>query len=282
MFKMSQGEQIPRPIRSACTPCRRSKRRCGREVPICELCMRKGIECSYPESNRSEITLASQPTSSPSVTSVSEPQPGVVLLPARSQAASIYFLAPQTFHQAGMSLPALQLALSPGLAKEIGDDASMRDIASRFFATIHRWLPIVSKTSFYTILMNPLASRQSELHLLVLAMKLCCSAPQSPDEHGSDYVSLYRDTRRLYQDAEVSGSLSIHVLQAGLLIALHELGQSIYPAAYMTISTLARYGLAMKADGICSSAYQDEEASHTWNDTEQLRRAWWAVLMFDR
>lgn len=72
-----------------------------------------------------------------------------------------------------------------------------------------------------------------------------------PSEDGSDKSldhGLYKMAKRYHYEVEALGLLSIHVLQANTLIALYDLGQCIYPAAYLTVSACARYGMALKVD----------------------------------
>ena len=46
---MSLVQTVPSLAKSTtCFPCRRSRRRCDRSLPICQLCIRKGTGCRYP------------------------------------------------------------------------------------------------------------------------------------------------------------------------------------------------------------------------------------------
>jgi hypothetical protein len=76
--------------------------------------------------------------------------------------------------------------------------------------------------------------------------------------------------------------MSIHVLQAGILITFYELGQAIYPAAYLSVGSCARYGLALGIDKLSLIPPSEGDASQAWNEQEESRRVWWAVLIFDR
>ncbi len=57
-------------------------------------------------------------------------------------------------------------------------------------------------------------------------MKLCSSHVTTPK------TTLYRVTKQFHFDVE-TGILSIQVLQAGILIALYEIGHAVYPAALL-------------------------------------------------
>jgi hypothetical protein len=113
-------------------------------------------------------------------------------------------------------------------------------------------------------------------------MKLCCTAPI--DEEGGISVQndFYHAVKNFSYEVESASFLSIHVLQAGILIALYELGQAIYPAAYLTVGDCARYGLALGINEFAPASNAHSVVSLSWNDTEERRRVWWAVLSLDR
>jgi hypothetical protein len=115
-------------------------------------------------------------------------------------------------------------------------------------------------------------------------MKLCNTA-LSYDDGPNNF--LYRTAKRFLHEVETAGILSTHVLQAGLLVALYEMGHAMYPAAYLTVGTCARYGLALGIYRNCSPKSAAEEdlelrGQRSWNEVEENRRVWWAVLIFDR
>lgn len=94
-------------------------------------------------------------------------------------------------------------------------------------------------------------------------------------------MALYRIAKRFYLETEIAGVQSIYMLQAGILIAFYELGQAIYPAAYLTVGACARYGLALGIDKLSLEPVGDIDGN-SWNEVEEKRRVWWGVLLFDR
>jgi hypothetical protein len=78
---------------------------------------------------------------------------------------------------------------------------------------------------------------------------------------------------------EVEGAFSILVLQAGVLVALYELGHGIYPAAYLSIGACARYAHAL---GINVSHTVPTRRVLTFVEGEERRRIWWAIVILDR
>jgi hypothetical protein len=281
--------------RKACLSCRSGKRRCDRTLPSCGLCVRREADCRYParlrhQSQTQHVTAdstASTPTSLSTERRLYRDDYGLPFRIVSSKdteyiANAVYFIAPHVHLLAQLELPRPTLPVPENLSSLVGDISSIRTIASSFFESIHPWLPIVSKRVFYTRLLNPLASRGTELSILTLSMKLCCSVPADEDVETAAKSSLYDSVKRFHHEIESAGFLSLHVLQAGLLIALYELGQAIYPAAYLTVGACARHGLALGVNNSVSVSGAGENGPLSWNDVEDRRRVWWAILLFDR
>jgi hypothetical protein len=296
-----QNETVRR-ARTACLTCRTGKRRCDRALPNCGLCVRREADCRYPARQQQQLHQHQHSNQAQHVTNDSPASTSTSLSPGRRPYGddykfssggalpkdiqrltnAVYFIAPQFHLQAQLELPRPSLPVPGSLLSLVGSTSSIRSIASFFFATIHPWLPIVSKRVFYTRLLNPLAGRGTELRLLTLSMKLCCSAPAEEEGEIAAETSLYDSVKRFFHEVESAGFLSIHVLQAGILIALYELGQAIYPAAYLTVGVCARHGLALGVNKFALASNVDDYGLLSWNEIEDRRRVWWAILIFDR
>lgn len=262
--------------RMACVPCRRSKRRCDKKLPSCDLCLRKETECNYPgvspPSSNSEKDCGEQYS-----------RPLVVRSgPSESNASAIYFIAPRIFLQARLELPRLDMPVPIEVMSLIGDTTSIRNIASTFFQTVHTWMPIVSKKVFSTRLLNPLAGRQTELSLLALCMLLCSSTHIHQHRDSGAKSVLYQIAKKYYFELEATGAFSIHILQAAVLIAIYEIGQAIYPAAYLTVGACARYGYVLGIDKLGRDLMGSGFGPLSWIEIEERRRVWWALLLLDR
>jgi hypothetical protein len=86
---------------------------------------------------------------------------------------------------------------------------------------------------------NPIWEAGPDLALLFLCMKLIISRPYDTD---SAHTPIYTSAKRFLTLMEASGTISLFVLQAALLITWYEFGQAIYPAAYMSAGWCVRYG----------------------------------------
>ena len=89
----------------------------------------------------------------------------------------------------------------------------------------------------------------------------------------------YLAAKRFYADVEAAGIYKLQVLQAGILLALYELGHAIYPQAYLSIGTCARFAIAF---GFDEKGTRVNNAACDWIEHEERKRAWWAILILDR
>jgi hypothetical protein len=96
-------------------------------------------------------------------------------------------------------------------------------------------------------MVNPLWEAGTDLALLFLCMKLITSRPQDGVE--SSQSQIYMSAKRFLGLMEASGTISLIVLQAGLLITWYEYGQAIYPAAWMSAGWCVRYGNLLGING---------------------------------
>lgn len=279
----------------SCFLCRRGKRRCDKNLPSCQLCTRKGWKCTYPE--RRGQRSASPSHSLDRVESVNDPNPVVTRPPstyngifAGHQAASpstssfavnmaISFLAPDLFREVSLEIPRPNLDIPEHVAFNLGDRRRLRETALQFFNIT--WMPIISRKRYFNAVLNPLFPLRRPTSLLALCIKLCCLEVR--DDGDEERTSLYRLTKKFYSEVESTELLCIQVLQAGILIAHFEIGDAIYPAAYLTVGACARYGVAMGLDKINQERMGgDHNRAVSWMEIEERRRAWWGVLILDR
>ncbi|KAJ5387098.1 hypothetical protein N7509_009639 [Penicillium cosmopolitanum] len=285
------------PALASCFPCRRSKRRCDKNLPTCQLCIRKGLKCSYPRrrGQRSASPARSiqgsdyaidpnSPYGRPFVASSgtgSHHQSGPVW-PSSSPFAvttAISFLAPNIFREARLEIPRLDVSIPDEVAFHIGKNQQVRQTAGKFFQTA--WLPIVSRKRYLTAILNPLSPSRRPTALLALCMKLCCLPVH--DDEGPGRSSLYQLVKKFYSEVESIQDLCVEILQAAILIAIFEIGDAIYPAAYLTVGACARYGIAMGLGKINKDRMGGQHNRiGSWMEIEERRRAWWAILTLDR
>lgn len=183
------------------------------------------------------------------------------------------FLDPVVFSRAQLSVDNVEVTVTDEIAELVGGVLDIQAVSDRFFKSVHMWMPILSKPGFSSTLLSRLTYKKSELYLLVLSMKLC-STRGTPLN-----TALYETVKLFHFKLQSSGVLSVLVLQAAVLIALYELGQAIYPAAFLSIGSCARYAVAL---GIDKSILSPSTSNSQWIEEEERRRVWWAILVLDR
>jgi hypothetical protein len=184
------------------------------------------------------------------------------------------FLDPDIFHLMQLEIPKVDAKITKAVIDLVGSISDIQAVANIHFDGVHTWMPIISKKQFYDNLLHRLSYRRSELFLLTLSMKLC-----SATHIVTPKTILYRMVKQLHFDIESSGTLSIQVLQAAVLIALYELGHAIYPAALLSVGCCARYATALDINKPTASL---GSIKLPWIEEEETRRVWWAIAILDR
>ncbi|KIW31640.1 uncharacterized protein PV07_03258 [Cladophialophora immunda] len=257
----------PRALLS-CSFCRKRKRKCDKSLPDCSFCRRQRRRCVYPQ-RKVSTPAAEEEEVPPAAKTVVESHP--------SEAVVVYFLDHDIFTCGEMTVADVHSAVPESVSSLLGDTAALQKDAAEYFRTVHCWWSIISKHSFYNRLMNPLVPRQGDVVLLLLCMKLIT---WRPSEEGKDpRTPLYLAAKHYATELEVVGSFSIRGLQAAVLIAVYEFAHGIYPSAFLSVASCARYGRALnihltltESSGSCVNCFQSEEK----------RRLWWAILILDR
>ncbi|KAH8698843.1 hypothetical protein BGW36DRAFT_318480 [Talaromyces proteolyticus] len=202
------------------------------------------------------------------------------VLPAPSPAApfiSQFFLDAEAFENARPAFPKPTILIPAEARLILGGVAGIQTLLDVFFSTIHVWFPFISKSRLCKQTADP-ASLPADTILLFLAMHLLCHNPRDDVHIGG--VSLYATVKQLLVVVESNGLLTLNMMQAAILIALYEICHAMYPAAYLSTGHCARLGYSV--------GLHDRRAPRvfpkltTWGGNEELRRAWYAVMILDR
>jgi hypothetical protein len=190
-----------------------------------------------------------------------------------------FFIDYDVYRYARLWLPRVDLSLPPEVTGYVNDTEF---IVSQHFATTQSWMPILSKKKIYHELADERSRYQSDFIILLYCMKLLMWWPAGHDQHTKidPRTAAYSTATRLLYEAEAAGILTLQLLQAKLLVCLYELGHGIYPAAYLSVGSCARYGTALGIDST-----NETPQSHSVPDSmdlEEMRRCWWAVIILDR
>jgi hypothetical protein len=155
----------------------------------------------------------------------------------------------------------------------------IQTIQDNYFRAVHRWMPILSMKSLRRLLSNLNSEPRADLALLLLAMKLVDDHPE-PDKPYWARSFLYQHAKSLFCSIKTSRRYSTHLLQAGLLISVYELGHAIYPEAQGSVLGNIELGLKL---GINEAGSQKmNPAPSSWTESEERTRTWWGTMILDR
>jgi hypothetical protein len=145
-----------------------------------------------------------------------------------------------------------------------------------YFGNIHPWLPIIHEQTFRSRAYHLGTSPEAETALIFLSMLLVLDTQRSDIGKESQ---LYNLCRYLFSFLRMSRSPSLELVQAGLLLAVYELGSGRAQAASLTIGTCARVGYVLRLN-VDDPRLPDGHLS--WVRSEEQRRVWLGVYMVDR
>ncbi|KAJ5288656.1 hypothetical protein N7478_001686 [Penicillium angulare] len=275
----------------ACQSCRSRKRKCDKALPRCAYCTNRATRCSLMRSRadsrgqcrRDQPCEYWKPPATSRSATTSTPEREWFPSPPKDKHSdfqtisfpTILFLDPDLLRYGQVETLHAVAPATPHILHLLGNLDEIRITAEKFFGHIHQWMPFISKKRFYDLYLQPSFHTRSDVVLLLLAMKLIMAFP--PVGPRSPRTALYHATKHFY--VVVEDSLSILALQAGLLVALYELGHGIYPAAFLTIGSCARYAYAL---GINVSPRVSTKRVITLVEVEERRRVWWALVVLDR
>ncbi|KAH8809091.1 hypothetical protein F5884DRAFT_794450 [Xylogone sp. PMI_703] len=283
---MPDGQLAP----SVCSACKLRKRKCDRRLPECTLCSTKRRICRYTAASSvsrpadildcyypNEQDNGSHPRSESGYCYASgAAAPGGKVPMPRDVFPVAFFLDQNVFQHHQLEIPRTGLPLPHFVDKQLGSLNEQQRISSRFFKTVHNWLPFISKRRFEDDLLVPPFSPRPDVALLILGMKLVTS---QLDKECTGPSSLYYAAKMFFVELETAGFFSLQMLQARLLIALHEIAHTIYPSAYASVGECVRYGHAL---GINPRSTIKSKPPVTWVDMEERKRVWWTILVLDR
>ncbi|KAH6664100.1 putative fungal-specific transcription factor [Halenospora varia] len=260
------------PVRQVCTSCKARKRKCDKALPKCSSCTKKNLSCEYltPEQSRNSLSGPNRLWYD-----LQGEDEGVDV--QTIDLPTILFLDPSLLRYGQVETPQIAPHVPAHILHLLGDMDEIRATASTFFAHIHLWMPFISKKRFHAHYLRTTFQFQPDIVLLLLSLKLITTLP--PTDPQNPRTSLYHTVKHFYLEVESSSTLSIQVLQAGVLLALYELGHAIYPAAFLSIGACARYAHAL---GINVRGNLNTLRVLTLVEVEERRRVWWAIVILDR
>jgi hypothetical protein len=250
----------------ACLSCRRQKKSCNKSVPACSSCLRLKRTCRYEQVSRQgpedfkflrkKLSCLEETASTGSSTAATfqdlaqlsrleslienngnSPNHSMLSL------SSVFFLHVEALKKRKLKGCRLLPAVPEQVLVAIGDEIATRATVETHFSSTFTWMEILSKKKLHQSISVPLDTFRSDVALLVLSMKLVDD--KHTEGNKNPRTVLYYLAKDFYRSIESNGFDSIRLLQAGVFIALYELGHAIYPQAYLTIGHRARVGQAI-------------------------------------
>ncbi|KAL7935789.1 hypothetical protein V8C35DRAFT_298248 [Trichoderma chlorosporum] len=281
---MDSSQLISTYAQYACLLCRQQKRRCDRSLPTCRLCVRRNVACTYPRHGHITTSAPNNRKAHAKWTSPLAPDeitiPQDCGAPHAATANAIRFIEPSVYRDASLGPSSEDIAIPSSITTHVGHPGQIYDIGTVFFSATSLWMPIICRKRFYADALSPISPHRRGLILLALTMKLYCT-PASANGHNGRRA-LYQLVKAFHADVEATSTMSVHILQAAVFIAIYEIDQAIYPSAYMSVAACARYGIAMGLNKLMTSPFGDGKPGYSGVEIEEQRRVWWAILILDR
>lgn len=156
------------------------------------------------------------------------------------------------------------------------------EIKDRYFHGIHMFVPIICPDRFNNKLDKlQRAAPSPDLSLLFLSMCLATYHPEFSHPQNTeppDLTTLYLMTKTLFAQVQASSSLSLHLIQAGVLIAVYEYASGRNSDSLATIGYCARLGISHRLHLVTPSRATDDEPFtqvEEWN-------TWWSIFICER
>lgn len=167
----------------------------------------------------------------------------------------------------------ISASVSPEIQRLTGTNLDRQEIASAFFRGFHHTIPFISKKSCYEIPMNPSMQSRADVSVLFACMRMVQKRPSGANARTPEYLAL----KRAFLQAELEGIVTLQLLQAWVLITFCEMGHAIYPSAYLSIGTCARYATALGLP-----AHESASSGIRCEEIEEKRKTWWVIVILDR
>lgn len=254
----------------ACIKCNSRKRKCDKQHPASSMFVlfgvlwlsramnvkltscRRGIDCVYPGTTgqrprRSRSKVHSTPPAVAAASSnVGDSSPvvtGLSACHATPNFPAVFYLDHDVFQNCRVEIPESSVTIPRDVLNSIGQLPDRINTAQEYFETAHTLIPIILKKRFFEKALSYVEVR-ADYALLILCIDLIKWNPDGNNPR----TPAYHTAKHFYLDLEIAGLKTIQVLQAGLLIAVYEMGHAIFPSASVSIEACVRYGYDLGID----------------------------------
>ncbi|KAF4948194.1 hypothetical protein FGADI_9822 [Fusarium gaditjirri] len=250
---MSSPQRAPR----VCRMCKSKKKACGKELPTCSYCFKRGFECIYE-------TESDTPTPSDNGGDVFKPW-SLTLFPMSISTTT---------------LDRTMVCHMQYLYKVVGQ--SPLQAGKLFLENFQRWLPILAPRRLQEhIELSERGLPGADASVLLLA--ICLVTLRSSGDLADPFLhhsAVHVTVKTLYAQVQAITHASMALVQAGVILSAYEYASGQIDSAYISIVACIRMAQVVGVDTVYNKmgAVQEEirlQATAEWN-------LWWSILVLER
>ncbi|KAL3441449.1 hypothetical protein BJX65DRAFT_288532 [Aspergillus insuetus] len=254
--------QRPRAV-NVCVYCKARKKKCDKALPTCGYCARKGLKCQY---RRPRFALHH----ARSIEGIAENYQNLVS--GSEFNPTLHLSAAPHRSESSLSLEAQRIISTTG--------RYLDEISVRYFQTVHSCIPIISRNHFHGSLISFGATQEPDFALLLLAMCLFTYHPGP----GKDVTELYLNARSLFLQAQTLCKPSLRLIQAGILLAVHEYSRRSPEQALINIGGCVRmaYTAGLQRPTCLPMQKHTGANAEVGEPLDEHTNTWWGMLIYER
>ncbi|KAF5982128.1 hypothetical protein FCOIX_3892 [Fusarium coicis] len=247
----------PQRASRVCRICKAKKKACGKELPTCSYCFKRGFDCIYD-------TESDTPPMSDDVAEVFKPW-SLTLFPMAVSTATLDRTMAYHMHY---------------LYRVVGQ--SPLQAGKRFLDNFQRWLPIIAPRHLHEhIDLSERGLPGADVSVLLLA--ICLVTVRSGGDLGDPlfhHSAVHVTVKTLYAQVQAMMHASVALIQAGVILSAYEYASCQIDSAYISIAACIRMAQVVGVDTACKKlgAVQEEtrlQATSEWN-------LWWSIIVLER
>ncbi|KAK4140139.1 uncharacterized protein C8A04DRAFT_15211 [Dichotomopilus funicola] len=283
-----------------CFTCKARKKKCDKVLPSCGYCSGKRVHCTYA----SQLTPSTEiGPRTPSTTTDTDIGTGTGTSPA-ARHVSVLRSAPLaadvrfTLNTIPTEPSAAAVSLYLEANRLIRATGQFPDeIYTRYRLGIHTHLPVICLETFDNNLFTLATAPTPHFSVLLVAICLITYLPEAvPQPAGAgarstiDRTTLHLAARSLFAQVRVSSPHSVHLIQAGLLLAVYEYARGHADDAFTSLGECTRMAYAAHIWRNISpprppNANLEDLPGHSassYLDAEEATNTWWGLIICER
>ncbi|RKK37066.1 hypothetical protein BFJ67_g12519 [Fusarium oxysporum f. sp. cepae] len=250
---MTSPQRAPR----VCRICKAKKKACGKELPTCSYCFKRGFDCVYE--NESDT-----PPISDNVAEVLKPW-SLTLFPLSISTTTLDRTMAYHLHY---------------FYKVVGQ--SPLQAGKRFLDNFQRWLPIMAPRRLHKhIELSERGLPGADVSVLLLS--ICLVTLRSGGDLADPFLhhsAVHVTVKTLYAQVQAITHASIPLIQTGVILSAYEYASGQIGSAYISIAACIRMAQVVGVDAAYDKlgAVQEETRLHATSDWN----LWWSIIVLER